>query len=112
MTLARTLFDASSCGSCSRQTQITPTKHPFDAPRARNKLSLDLFREIPNLTSIKSQFVDVYITDMTARSLPSPLSDFVLVEVHESVNVNFIRDHGLDPAGEVYKAQSFVLREV
>ena len=38
-------------------------KHPFDRSRIRNKLAMDVMSKIPNLPSMRTQFVNLWIDD-------------------------------------------------
>jgi len=38
-------------------------KHPFESSRIRNKLAMDIMAEIPNLPSVRTQFVNLWIDD-------------------------------------------------
>jgi len=43
------------------QRKFSLAKSQSDASRIKNKLCFDIFREIPNITSLKTQFVQLYI---------------------------------------------------
>lgn len=54
------------------QSNIALNKHNFDATRLRNKLYFDLLRPVEGISSLRTQFVRLYIKDETAGGPPSP----------------------------------------
>lgn len=72
-------------------------KHSYEQARVRNKLSFDLFKTIPNFTSLRTSFVHLFIND----------EDMGLYTQVERPGKSFLRDHGLDEQGQLYKAQDF-----
>lgn len=54
-------FDESTFQYGERTWQLN--KHPNDYSRIRNKLSFDLFQTIPNITSLKTRFVNLKINN-------------------------------------------------
>jgi spore coat protein H len=72
-------------------------KHPWDFSRVRNKLSFDLFTEIPHFTSLRTYFVI-----LTINGASQGLYTFI-----ENAKTRFLMSHGLDPAGQLYKANNF-----
>lgn len=77
-------------------TTIHLNKHVYDHTRVRNKLSFDLFTTIPHITSLRTQFVHLFIND----------EDQGLFTQIEDAKKSFLRAHGLDPEGTLYKVQS------
>jgi len=75
-------------------------KHPNDDSRVRNKLSFDLFRDIPNFTSSKTRFVNLYINDV----------DYGLFTHVEKTDKYFLRNRGWNEDDYIYKAQNFDFR--
>ncbi|ASJ73948.1 CotH kinase family protein [Granulosicoccus antarcticus] len=45
------------------EDRLQLNKNPFDTSRIRSKLAFDLMREIPNLPSLRTQFVNLWIDD-------------------------------------------------
>ncbi|MBU0505320.1 MAG: CotH kinase family protein [bacterium] len=72
-------------------------KHPYDLTRMRQKLAFDYFKDIPYMTSLRTQFVHLYIDGV----------DFGLFTLIERCNKSFLENHGLDKDGRLYKAQDF-----
>jgi len=76
-------------------------KHPFDASRIRNKLAMDVMSEIPNLPSLRTQFVNLWIDDGDG-----PV-DYGLFTHVERVNKYFLRKRGWNEDDNLYKAEYF-----
>jgi hypothetical protein len=72
-------------------------KHPYDLSRMRQKLAFDYFKDIDYMTSLRTQFVHLYIDGV----------DFGLFTLIERCNKSFLENHGLDKDGRLYKAQDF-----
>ncbi|WP_108669036.1 CotH kinase family protein [Peribacillus acanthi] len=89
------------------QNTINLNKHQFDFTRVRNKLSFDYFKLIPNLTSLRTNFVRLYVKDLTSEPRNQHFEDFGLYTQIEQPNKRFLSSHGLDPNGHLYKATEF-----
>jgi len=76
-------------------------KHPFESSRIRNKLAMDLMSEIPNLPSVRTQFVNLWIDDGEG-----PV-DYGLFTHVERVNGNFLRQREWNDDDSIYKAENF-----
>ena len=72
-------------------------KSPFEVTRVRNRLSLELFEQMLHTTSLRSQFVHLFING----------EDFGLFTQVEQYDQSFLENHGLDPNGHLYKAAFF-----
>jgi hypothetical protein len=79
------------------QKVINLNKHPYDLSRMRNKLAFDTFSTIPNFTSLRTQFVNLFING----------EDKGLYTEIEQLNKRMLAAHGLDPDAQVYRAESF-----
>lgn len=79
------------------QREINLNKHMWDLTRVRNKLSFDLFRTIPHLTSLRTQFVQLFVNG----------ESYGLYTWIEEADKRFLASHGLDPSGQLYKASGF-----
>lgn len=82
-------------------------KQPYDLTRVRNKLCFDLFKNIPNFTSLKTQFVRLYIKDLSTNDKEATYKDYGLFTQIEQPNKDFLSLHGLDSNGTIYKAKNF-----
>jgi len=99
------LFD--HAGYWRNQQTINLVKHPYDFTRIRNKLSFDFFKKIPHFTSLRTQFVHLHVKDLTGGAKQTGYEDYGLYTQIEQPNKAFLRLHGLDPYGHLYKAVSF-----
>lgn len=77
--------------------RINLNKHPFEVTRVRNRLSFELFEEIPHLNSLRTQFVQLFINE----------EDFGLFTQIENPDEDFLDRHELDSDGQLYKANFF-----
>ena len=88
------------------QMTINLNKHPNDESRLRNKIAFDLIRLIPNLTSMQTHFVNLYVKDLSAGS-DGGFVDYGLFTQIEQGNKLFLKNHNLDENGSLYKANYF-----
>lgn len=96
-----------SAGTWQNQKSLNLIKHAYDKTRMASALSLDYFRLLPDITSLRKQFVHLYVKDLTAKPLQDKFVDYGLYEHLEHPNKSFLRTHGLDPNGHFYKAIEF-----
>ena len=87
------------------QSNIALNKHNFDATRLRNKLYFDLLRPVEDISSLRTQFVRLYIKDETAGE--TTFTDYGLFTQAEVPTKKYLANHGLDSEGYLYKAVSF-----
>ena len=89
-----------------RGEQTIPiNKHEQDGLRFRNKMAYDLISEIPQIMSLRTQFVHLYVKDLTDGIDPSEakFEDYGLYTHVEQLNKKCLRNHGLDRNGHLYK---------
>ncbi|MEF3303221.1 exopolysaccharide Pel transporter PelG [Paenibacillus sp. GYB003] len=90
------------------QRVLNLNKHYFDASRVRNKLSYDLFETLPDIASLRTQFVRLFVKDLSAGGGGNqPFVDYGLYTHIENPNKQFLKNHWLDPNGQLYKAEMF-----
>ena len=77
-------------------------KHPNESSRVRNKLAFDLFKTIPNFTSLKTQFVNLWING----------TDYGIYTHVEKVGKEFLKNRGWNEDDNLYKTQNFDFRMV
>ncbi len=94
-------------GEWRGQTTLNLNKHIFDVTRARNKLSFDLLKQIPNMTSLRTQYVRLFVKDETTDPPKITFVDYGLYTQIEQPNKKFLKNHLLDPDGQLYKAAFF-----
>lgn len=88
------------------QQTINLNKHPSDVTKARNKLSFDYFKMIPDMASLRTTYVHLRIRDLSQEG-DGEYKDMGLYVQIEQPNKRFLRMHGLDPGANLYKAESF-----
>ena len=98
----------SGAGSWRNQKTIALNKHPYDSTRIRNKLSYDLIKTVPGMIGLRTQFVHLYVKDQTGNDATgAKFVDYGLYTKVEQPNKRFLRNHGLDEYGQLYKASMF-----
>lgn len=88
------------------QRTVILNKHAYDETRFRNKLSYDLMTQYPELIGSRTQFVHLYVRDLTKGS-SGKFADYGLYTQVEQMNSRYLRSHGLDENGQLYKADMF-----
>jgi len=94
-------------GEWRGQKTIALNKHIFDITRLRNKLLFDLMKDIPNMVSLRTQFVHLYVKDETSYIPATGFVDYGLFTQIEQPNRAFLRNHLLDVDGQLYKTTFF-----
>ena len=97
----------SDAGTWQEQKTIALNKHIYDGLRFRNKLCYDLIKDIPDMISLRTQFVHLYVKDTTGDIPDTEFVDYGLFTQVEQPNTTFLRNHGLDTGGQFYKANFF-----
>lgn len=87
------------------QSNIALNKHGFDVTRFRNKLYFDILKEIDAIPSVRTQFVILYIKDETAGE--TEFTNYGLFTQAEVPTKKYLKNHGMDYSGYLYKAISF-----
>ena len=82
-------------------------KHPYDLTRVRNKLAFDLFRDIPHIPSLRTQFVQVSIKNLNKTGVEYASADFGLFTHVEKMGKEYLANRGLPTDGNIYKAEDF-----
>ena len=88
------------------QRTLALNKHVFDPYRFTNKLCYDLLTDIPQLISARTQFVRLYVKDTTAGGSGNYV-DYGLYTMVEQINRTYLKNHGLDERGKLYKVNMF-----
>ncbi|MCX6060099.1 MAG: CotH kinase family protein [Chloroflexi bacterium] len=97
----------SSAGKWRGLSTINLNKHSNDDTRVRNKLNFDLLKLVPNMTSLRTQFVHLYVKDESADPPGKAFVDYGLFTQVEQPNTRFLRDRLLDRNGQLYNATAF-----
>lgn len=87
------------------QSNIALNKHIFDSTRLRNKLYFDLLRPVEDISSLRTQFVRLFIKDETSGQ--TTFTDYGLFTQAEVPTKKYLANHGLDSEGYLYKAIGF-----
>lgn len=93
-------------GEWRGQRTIALNKHIGDPVRFRNKLAYDLMKGIPQMMSARTQFVHLYVKDETAGG-NGEFTDYGLYTQVEQINKTYLKAHGLDNRGYLYKINFF-----
>lgn len=88
------------------QRTLALNKHVSDPYRFINKMCYDLMADIPQLLSARTQFVHLYVKDTTAGG-SGEYVDYGLYTMVEQINKTYLRNHGLDDRGKLYKLNMF-----
>ena len=88
------------------QRTLALNKHVSDPYRFLNKMCYDLLADIPQLLSARTQFVHLYVKDTTAGG-SGEYVDYGLYTMVEQINKTFLKNHGLDDRGKLYKVNMF-----
>lgn len=93
-------------GQWRGQRTIALNKHIGDPTRFRNKMAYDLMKEIPQMMSARTQFVHLYVKDETEGG-DGVFTDYGLYTQVEQINKTYLKTHGLDNRGQLYKINFF-----
>ena len=74
--------------------------------RFRNKMAYDLIKEINQMMGLRTQFVHLYVKDLT-DSENGVFEDYGLYTQVEQLNKAALKAHGLDSTGQLYKVNFF-----
>lgn len=99
-------------GDWNGNTVINLNKHVNDGMRFRNKLMYDLQSEVDAMVSLQTKFVHLYVKDDTGDGGDGLFHDYGLYTYVEQPNKDFLKRHGLDRFGHLYKEnQMFEFRK-
>ena len=93
-------------GSWRGQRTIALNKHMSEGLRFRNKMAYDLIEGIPQMMGLRTQFVHLYVKDLT-DSDDAVFEDYGLYTQVEQLNKTALQAHGLDKNGQLYKINFF-----
>ncbi len=93
-------------GKWNNQRVINLNKHPNDGLRFRNMMFFRMLRDMPGLTSMQTQFVHLYVKDITEKD-GGKFKDYGLYTQVEQPNKSFLERHGFDKNGQLYKLSHF-----
>ena len=87
------------------EDRVQLLKSFWDFSRIRNKLSYDLFVDIPNLPSMRTQFVNFKVDDQGS------VEDYGLYTQVEYVGKEYLLRRGWNKDSRLYKAENFYFRD-
>lgn len=93
-------------GSIADQKVIILNKHSSDPLRIKNRLGFRLLKGLPGFFSVRTQFVHLYVKDKTEGG-DGLFVDYGLYTKAEQINKTYLKNHGLDKDGQLYKAVDF-----
>ena len=93
-------------GTWRGQRTINLNKHMGEGLRFRNKMAYDMIKKIPQMISLRTQFVHLYVKDCTDSNSDS-FEDYGLYTQIEQLNKTGMKNHGLDSNGQLYKINYF-----
>ena len=93
-------------GSWRGQRTIALNKHMSEGLRFRNKMAYDLIKGIDQMMGLRTQFVHLYVKDLTDSS-SGVFEDYGLYTQVEQLNKTALKAHGLDSTGQLYKVNFF-----
>lgn len=93
-------------GTWRGQRTINLNKHMGEGLRFRNKMAYDMLKKIPQMLSLRTQFVHLYVKDCTDVDSDS-FEDYGLYTQVEQLNKTGMKNHGLDSNGQLYKINYF-----
>ncbi|MEW4372299.1 CotH kinase family protein [Paenibacillus kandeliae] len=94
-------------GAWRDQSTINLVKSVGDLTRLRNKLSFDYIHSLPDMVSMRTSFVRLHVKDLSRDDAVDTFTDYGLYTQIEQPNKAFLRAHGLDSSGSLYKAEKF-----
>ena len=100
-----------STGEWKKQTTLNLNKHYSDPTKVAQKFSMDMISRLDNIASLRTQFVHLYIRDLTSEDPNAGFVDYGLYTNTEQPNKAYLKSRGLDESGSLYKAVHFSFRE-
>lgn len=88
-------------------TTINLNKHMFDMYRFTNMLSYNLMQKTDAMMSARTKFVHLYVKDETRSGTSEQFVDYGLYTFVEQINKSYLKNHGLDRNGQLYKINFF-----
>lgn len=93
-------------GDWEDQDVIVLNKYVGDPMRFTNLLSYKLLQDIPQLVSVRTRLVHLYVKDKT-EGQDGKFVDYGLYTQIEQVNGDWLNNHGFDRDGQLYRAEGF-----
>jgi len=97
---------AGVAGTFLGQTTLNLNKHAYDPIRFSNKFCMDALEEIPDMGSLDTYFVKLYVRDLSSGS-NGTYQDYGLFTMIEQPNKSYLERHGLNKNSTIYKPKLF-----
>lgn len=89
------------------QAVINLNKNLNDPSRIANKLAHDLIIDLEHISGFRTSFLEVYIRDASLDKDESEFHSYGLYTHIEQPNKAYLKSHGLDQNGSLYRAENF-----
>ncbi|HPU63929.1 MAG TPA: CotH kinase family protein, partial [Mobilitalea sp.] len=89
------------------QAVFNLNKNLRDPSRIANKLAHDLIKNLDNIAGFRTDFLNVFIKDASASGPQNEFYSYGLYTHIEQPNRAYLRAHGLDEKGSIYRAENF-----
>ena len=89
------------------QKTLNFNKHAYDISKVSNKFCMDIMSTIPNMSSLRTNFVVLYIRDAALPKKSQKFKYYGLFTQVEQPNRTFLKVRGFDVNGSLYKAANF-----
>ena len=89
------------------QSVLNLNKHADDRTRVRNRLAFAYYEQLDDISSLRTNFVQLHVRDMTNPEKADTFEDYGLYTHVEQLNEEALAARGLNPDGHLYKAENF-----
>lgn len=89
------------------QSVFNLNKEANDPSRIANKLAHDLIIDLEHITGFRTNFTEVFIRDDSSSDGKNEFHSYGLYTHIEQPNKTYLRSHGLDENGSLYRAEDF-----
>ncbi|WP_214825794.1 CotH kinase family protein [Exiguobacterium algae] len=96
-----------SAGLWYGQSVLNLNKHADDRTRVRNRLAFSYYEMLDDISSLRTNFVQLHVRDMTNPAVADEFVDYGLFTHVEQLNEDGLAARGLNPDGHLYKAENF-----
>lgn len=96
-----------SAGLWYGQSVLNLNKHTDDRTRVRNRLAFSYYEMLDDISSLRTNFVQLHVRDMTNPETADTFVDYGLYTHVEQLNEDGLAARGLNPDGHLYKVENF-----
>lgn len=94
------------------QSVLNIDKNLNDPSRIANKLAHDLIKDLRHISGFRTNFLEVYIRDDSLDGKKLDYNPYGLYTHIEQPNKTYLKSHGLDENGTIYRAKDFTFQLV